>query len=229
MKKFILSLVVLCIVSSAYAEDIKQKITTAFNSIEVEEVKELGKSGVYEVLTAQGKLLYATSDFIIVGNLISYSGENLTKIAEQRMVYERYKKVGFDKKLALKVGNGKKEVFQITDPECPFCLKSEDFFTDADVTRYIYFMPLSIHKNAYNLSVHILCSQEPEKEYYKVEKAIKDNNIESMTTVSCAAGREKVEKMMKAASDMGVNGTPFFAVGDKTFSGADESILKYIK
>lgn len=227
--KRIFIILMLLITSVAFADEsavIKAKMAAAFNAIQIKTISPL-KDGIYEVTTEDGKILYATKDYLIAGNLISYDGVNVTKAAEERRMQEKLKSI--DKSLALKIGKGKTEVIQITDPECPYCLKSEEFFSGADVTRLVYFLPLSFHKDAYRLSVHIMCAGDKEKEYYKVLDAVKNKTLDTFDTVSCAAGRKSVDSMTRMAGDMGVQGTPFFVVDGKVFPGADPALQELLK
>lgn len=227
--KTILMSILMCMSVFAYADEastIRNRVQGTFNTIQIKEMKPVG-DGIYEITTADSHIIYANNDYLILGNLISYSGINITKQAEEKRTLDKIEKI--DKSIALRIGKGKKEVIEITDPECPYCLKAEDFFKDANVTRLVYFMPLSFHKDAHRLSVHILCSKEPEKEYAKVLEAVRNKTVAQFDTISCAAGRNTVDKMSQVAQELGVQGTPFFVIDGKVFSGADENIIKYLK
>jgi len=44
---------------------------------------------------------------------------------------------------AVKIGDGKKVVIEITDPDCPFCRTASEYFSKkTDVIRYVFFAPL---------------------------------------------------------------------------------------
>ena len=59
----------------------------------------------------------------------------------------KLKDVPLDK--AVKIGNGRNKVIEFTDPDCPYCRKAAEFFKGRDdVTLYIFFFPLPIHKDA---------------------------------------------------------------------------------
>lgn len=71
-------------------------------------------------------------------------------------------KADFPIEKAVKIGNGKNIIIEVTDPDCPFCRKASDFFAKRnDVTRYIFFLSLTkLHPNAEKKSRFILSSKD---------------------------------------------------------------------
>ncbi len=129
-----------------------------------------------------------------------------------------------DTDLGIKIGNGKKEVIEFTDVDCPFCKRAEDFFKNADVTRYIFLYPLDIyHPDAAMKSVHILCSADPAEEYIKVI----NGHISEFN--SCREGEETLKIHRAYGARLGVSGTPFFRIDGTDINGADPKIAEMIK
>ncbi len=129
-----------------------------------------------------------------------------------------------DKSIAIKIGSGKKEVIEFADVECPFCRRAENFFKDADVTRYVFLYPLdSIHPHATAWSIHILCSDDPAEEFEKVMhdqvKEFKD----------CEKGRQALMRHVAQGDKAGVSSVPSFRINGETVNGADPKIMDMIK
>jgi len=202
-------------------------------------IKKIGKSpvpGIYEIWTGD-KILYTDGRYIIIGQILSPQG-NLT-ISKEKIYRETMsdnKKIqellnSIDLSKALKVGNGKKVVVEISDPECPFCRKAENFFKNKkNVSRYVFFMPLAFHKKARPLAVHILCSKDKEATYHQVMSG-KFDNLQGIK--SCSEGIQKLKEMENIASKLNVRGTPTFFIktkkGWKKISGANPELINYLE
>lgn len=229
-KKILLIVLCMCLALSAFAsdkaEDVKRKLSAQFTNFKISDVTESEITGLYEVV-AGGNIMYSDGNYIIIGHMFDFAGKDITQEKINGLTAKMANQI--DKSIALKVGSGKKEVIEITDPECPYCLKSEEFFKDADVTRYIYFFPLSFHKNAERLSVHVLCSKDPAAEYEKVMKAMAEGKADLFKTDICDEGKTTLKKMVDVAQQLGVRGTPFFIINGKVISGADPVIRQMIK
>jgi thiol:disulfide interchange protein DsbC len=230
MKRFVISVCILLTAVSAFAsdktEEIKKTLSQAFSNMPVSDVKESEIPGLYEVRTGNN-IIYSDGKYLLMGHMFDFTGKDLTQEKINGLTAKMADSI--DKKLAVKIGSGKKEVIEFTDPECPYCLRAEEFFKGADVTRLVYFMPLSFHKNAERLSLHVLCSVNPEAEYEKVLKAVSDGKADSFKTISCEDGKKRLDKMVEIAQQLGVRGTPFFLVDGKPVSGADPVIKQMIK
>ncbi|WP_029523601.1 DsbC family protein [Persephonella sp. KM09-Lau-8] len=229
MKKIVIGL--LTAASFVYATDVKQeikeKIEKAFPGVKVKSVEKSPVKCLYEVITEDGRIAYTDGKHLIPSHIFTLNGVDLTQAKLDKMSAKLIEKTDLSK--ALKIGNGKTVVVEVMDPECPYCHKAEKFFHNKDVTRYIFFMPLAFHKNARALSEHILCSDNPEKEYKKVMKG--DFNLKNLK--SCKKGKEKLKEMEKEVRKLGVRGTPAFWIktdkGWKKISGANPVIEKILK
>ncbi len=229
MKKIVIGL--LTATTFVYAADVKQeikeKIERAFPKIKVKSVEKSPIKCLYEITTEDGRIAYTDGKHLIPSHIFTLNGVDLTQTKLDKMSAELIKKADLSK--ALKIGNGRTTVVEIMDPECPYCHKAEKFFKNKDVTRYIFFMPLSFHKNARSLSIHVLCSKNPEKEY----KNVMSGKIDLKNLNSCKEGEKRLREMEREARKLGVKGTPAFWIktnrGWKKISGANPVIGKILK
>jgi len=96
----------------------------------------------------------------------------------------------------LKIGNGENQVIEFSDPDCGYCRKASEFFSKReDVTRYIFFFPLS--EQSETKVRHILCSADRERAY----KNVYEGKLDGTVCVVCKD--EKVEAIIKADRDAG--------------------------
>lgn len=228
-------LIILCLMAMSsvlYAADagnvdaVRKSVMSTFTNLPIDDIRESEIGGLYEIESGNN-IIYTDGRYLMMGHLFDFSGKDIT---QEKINGLTAKKAGeLDKTAAVRIGHGKKEVIEFTDPECPYCIKAEEFFKGADVSRYVYFFPLSFHKNAERLSVHILCSSDPATEYRKVIDAVSAGKADSYLTSSCDAGREKLKSMQEAGKKLGVRGTPFFVIDGKAVSGADPVIQQMIK
>jgi len=157
-------------------------------------------------------------------------GRNLTEEKFQELEQKHLAKMSAKIKdlpleKALKIGNGKNRVIEITDPDCSFCRKASQFFAGRnDVTKYIFFYPLDIHKQAEEKIRYILCAKDKAKAYDQAMTGKLDN----MKFEVCKD--DSVDKLVKdhknVASLLGVTGTPFFFINDQPVSGANIPLIE---
>ena len=117
----------------------------------VSSVKKTDIEGFYEVVIGENVVyVHLKTGHIFAGNLFTREGKNLTaevrsRLAadHNRLAAERIKLLTEeDKQKAVKVGSGKHEVIEVTDPDCPFCRKMHEYWAKRpDVTRYVFFLP----------------------------------------------------------------------------------------
>lgn len=207
---------------------IYQKFSSTFKNTKIRSIKESPVKGLYQVVLDNGEILYTDGKHLVIGHIFTFKGEDLTQKEIDEIAGKSIDKLDLSK--AIKIGNGKQKVIEVSDPECPFCRRSERFFKNKDVTRYVYFMPLPFHKKARPLAIHILCSKDKEKEYRKAMRGKLDN---AKQLIYCSEGEEKLRQMEGVAKKLKVRGTPVFWVqtknGWKKIEGANPEILKYLK
>ena len=93
------------------------------------------------------------------GEIWTKDGRNVTAEKRARIAAAKLKDVPLDK--AVKIGNGRNKVIEFTDPDCPYCRKAAEFFKGRnDVTLYVFFFPLPIHKDAQAHARYVLCAAD---------------------------------------------------------------------
>lgn len=175
---------------------------------------------LYEVHARKGLLYYFPKQgYIFVGELYDKTGKSLTRETQERLMQEKLASLPLDK--ALKIGSGPNTVIEFTDPDCPYCRRGAAYFANrTDVTRYIYFFPLAMHKNAAEKARFVLSAADPAKAYEEVMAGkydqgplppFKDNGL----------GDEQ-----KAIGEkFGIASTPTFFVNGQTVRGANAELL----
>ncbi len=233
MKKFLLPLV---IVGSLFATDkmlnnkeIENilKTTPVYpqleNAIKKGEAKIKGtkKDGFYliEVSTPRGKaLLYVTADkkYTILGQVI----DNKTK----RPLIPNFPKNAeiINKGVMFTFGKGNKDIYLVTDPECPYCRLMEKEKKEILKNNYrvhVILMPLSFHKDAKAMSYYILAGKNDEERAKRLQEVLSGSNKwknYTPTKEEKAKFDKELQNAKKAAIELGAQGTP--SVYDKNFN-----------
>jgi thiol:disulfide interchange protein DsbC len=118
--------------------------------------------------------------------------------------------------VAFTYGSGSKDLYVVTDPECPFCKKfhSQTEGKLADYKVHVIFMPLAFHKNAKAMTNYILAGKDNAEKYNRYKETMtgtskyKDLKIEGDTL------KNYLKKSRVAASELGARGTPSTFIGD---------------
>ncbi|MGD9718760.1 MAG: DsbC family protein [Sulfurimonadaceae bacterium] len=171
--------------------------------------------GFYDVYLENGNILHvnpfkevffageivAKNGFSITGNYRSKWQEELSqnqiKDLESKKLLEHSKSFTYGK------GSGDIAFVLFTDPECPYCIKLEEYLQTQDATVHINYMPLPFHKNAKELSLKALSA----KDFKQAHSEAKKGNVTSVDKITDEA-KTKLEAMMKLAEELGVKGTP---------------------
>ncbi|RNC67481.1 MAG: DsbC family protein [Desulfuromonadales bacterium] len=207
---------------AAKEESAEAMIKRLYPRLPVSSVKKTEIDGFYEV-TADGNIVYIhpKSGHVMVGELYTKDGKNLTVEARNKLTADKYKLLtAADKEKAVKVGNGKYEVIEITDPDCPFCRKMHEYWGKRpDVTRYVFFLPLSMHPDAEKKVRYILSAENREMALWEVYSGELDNNKEKLEKPRDDKGLVAAHKAIVAK--LGVQSTPNFWVAGSYVSGAN--------
>ncbi len=124
--------------------------------------------------------------------------------------------------------NGKKVIYVITDPECPFCKRFNDelkklIATDSDIKIVEIFYPLPFHRNAYQISSAVLCQTDNTKAKEMLNKAFDNQGnssvISSITRQACEKGNQIIKKHKGYAFKVGLTGTPTIVIPLKNNKG----------
>lgn len=114
---------------------------------------------------------------------------------------------------AFTYGNGEKEVYLFTDPDCPYCIQFEQQLAKLkpEYKIYVYLFPLeSIHPDARKKSEYIMSLPKDKRaEAYKAVQGVKTTNTDWKVDVSQEV-KDSIRDMIKYQNDyVGVKGTPF--------------------
>lgn len=178
-------------------------------------------SGLCAIIV-DGRIIYyfPASGHLFAGNLFSPSGENLTDAATTKLMNERLAGVPLDQ--ALKIGSGKHTVIEVTDPDCPYCRKGDEFLSQrSDITRYVFFMPLPMHPDAGKKVAYILAAKDPELALREVMAGKYDRQ-----PLPAFKENDRPAKHMEVAAKLGVRGTPNYWIDGTHVNGADIETMK---
>lgn len=198
-----------------------QTLKRLFPSLKPQTVAPSPVKGLYEVVLEDRVIYFAPeSGHLLVGNLISQEGENLTRNRFNLVMAERKKLLPLDK--ALKIGSGPHTVIEITDPDCPYCRKGDKFLESRnDVTRYIFFMPLAMHPNAPQKAAFILSAGDPVQAYRDVMAGKYDQ-----TPLPAFTANSRYQEHQGAVTQLGITGTPNYWINGSYVSGADLDTMR---
>lgn len=133
-------------------------------------------------------------------------------------------KLDLDK--ALKIGQGKTMVIEFTDPDCSFCKQAEAYFQGKgnQVTRYIFFLPLSIHPGAKEKIQYILSAKDKERAYLEVMSGRFDKSKAAQATTP--EGIKLQKEHQEAAQANRITSTPTFMIYGRIVQGFDVQQLE---
>lgn len=212
------------------AQDVKEEktknIKETFKEIfemEIEGLKELDIPDFYEIESSEGILYYhLPTKTIFIGALIR-DGINLT---EKSFIEKTEKYLKEAEKEAIIVSAGKNKVLLITDPDCPFCKKVDDFLKDKDVELRVILYPLKqIHPYAEKKIAYIFDSSDKAKAYREVMEGKVEANKISQEVIE--RQKNSIIKHEQITKKLKIRGTPALWVNGKRIDGADlEEIQK---
>ncbi len=198
---------------------VKDLIPQDFNVESISQVRNI--SGLCEVVVkvgAQPLVFYMDSQaqYLVAGNLISLKEKkNLTRDRQQEfMKVSQDQLKELEKRVNFTLGEGKKYVYYITDPDCPFCKRSnpivEEWAKKNGVQVKFILYPLPIHPEAFGKSVALVCDKKGYKEY---EQGYTSQN-------QCEDGKKAVQSNLEFLQKLGIGGTPtFIGMNGKMHSG----------
>lgn len=212
-------------------EEVINNIKKNFKDIENISIGDCVIPGLREItIIDTGEIFYTDlyGNYTVLGMLFNEKGENITKQKYDEIIKKQNENIlnSIDKSIALKFGDGLKEVIEFTDVDCPFCIQAEKVFKEdiKDVTRYVYLTPIAtLHPQAKKKSVHILCSENKEIEY---EKVIKGEITEYR---ECEDGILMLDKHKEFADKLKLQGTPLFFYNGVKYSGLTDDLINKLK
>jgi len=135
--------------------------------------------------------------------------------------------------VAFSYGTGSKEIYVITDPECPYCTRFEKSVHGklSDYTVHVIFFPLSFHKKAPAMVDWIMQGKDNTAKQERFEQVMLKGSTAYSSLIQDAnkpyvyteAVKPAMKKMQAAVLELNVRGTP--AIYDKDFNPVSQDQL----
>jgi thiol:disulfide interchange protein DsbC len=187
--------------------------------MKVGEIRGSDIPGLYEVEAGSNVIyFYPDKGLLIFGEIWTRDGKNVTAERRAQLASAKIKELPLDK--AVKIGNGRNKVIEFTDPDCPYCRKAAGFFRGRDdVTLYVFFFPLPIHKDAEAHARYVLCAAD---KAHALEEVM-NGQLDGKEAPACTD--KKVDVLLKEHMDigtrLGVRATPAFWINGQYVAGAN--------
>jgi len=171
-----------------------------------------------EIDTPEGKgLIYVTKDkkYTILGRVMDKQGRPLVPDFPKNPEIVK-------KGVVFTFGKGDKDIYIVTDPECPFCrrmAKEKNEFLEKNYKVHVILMPLPFHRNAKNMSYYILAGKTDEERAKRMKEVLEGSNKWKdfhPTKEQIKKFNQELTKSKKAANELGAQGTP--SIYDKDFN-----------
>lgn len=208
------------------AATLEESFRKNFPDIRADSIRPAFIKGLYEIVSGAQVFYYVPGpEYIIYGAVITRDRRNLTQERVLKLLAGNLNTAPLEK--ALKIGSGPHTVIEFTDPDCSYCRQASAFLsTRNDVTRYVFFFPLSIHPNAGAKIRYIFCAADRTLAYEEAMTGKLDNM--KFTLCEDAAAIESAKTHTEIGLRIGVNSTPLFLVDGQVVEGADIPLMKKI-
>jgi len=184
-------------------------------------VRGVYKDGFYiiNIKTPKGSgNIYITKDkkYTILGNVLN--NKNGSPLSGNFPVNKQIVKNG----IIFTFGKGDKEIYLVTDPECPYCRMMESKTKENLEQNYkvhVILFPLSFHKNAKAMSYYIIAGKTNAQKAKRFREVLSGSNEwkNYHPTIEEKAKWDKIlNNSKKAVEELGTRGTP--TVYDKNFN-----------
>lgn len=197
-----------------------------FPNLRYKSIKKTDIDGLYEVMSGD-RIVYfhPKKGYLFLGEIIDKEGRSITR---ERISEERYKLLTeTDLNSAIKIGNGRNIVVEITDPDCSFCRKMHAYWSiRKDITRYVFFKPLDMHPDALKKVRYILASNDREKALFEAYCGSLDNKRDVLDKVYDDKGLLNAQKVV--VDKLQVAGTPSYWINGKFVNGANINLIERI-
>ncbi len=223
-------LMTLLLASASFAAgnetEVRHILSETYPNIKVGEIRSSEIPGLYEVEIGPNVIyFYPDKGLMILGEIWTRDGKSLTAARREELAAKRVREIPLEK--GIRIGSGPNAVIEFTDPDCPFCRKASEYLKRRnDTTRYVFFFPLPIHKDAENKARLILCSKDRAKTYEEVMSGKHDQQ----KVEPCPD--EKVSALLKEhgeiAAKAGVTGTPAFWINGSFVMGANIPVIEKV-
>lgn len=154
-------------ISPQYAE-LEAKLAKEFPEYAIDSIQASEIDGIVEVLVGGRRILYSdlTGKHVFNGHLFDAEAhEDITARRLAEITRTDLKQLPLADAFDVVHGNGKREVYIFSDPDCPFCRKLEEQLPKInDVTIHVLLYPLTmIHPHAYQHALGVWCAKDRQK------------------------------------------------------------------
>jgi len=120
---------------------------------------------------------------------------------------------------SITIGSGPKIVVEFTDPDCPFCRKAAKYFeARPDVTRHVFFFPLTRHPKAREKAQFVLSMPDKARAYHDLMAGKLDSVPHLAVTPE---GVRLQEQQLEIARKSKIDSTPTFLINGRIIEGFD--------
>lgn len=130
-------------------------------------------------------------------------------------------------------GNGKKEIYLVTDPQCPYCIRFEKEMDGKldDYRVHVLLYPLPFHKKAPAMTEWILSAKSDAQKHARFQAIMSGKSKEYTALIKdkkkafqySPETKALISKSMKAVEELGARGTPM--VFDSAFKQVPRAVL----
>ena len=203
---------------------IRQAVMKSYPNLKVGEIRATAIPGLYELeIGADILYFFPEKELVVFGEIWTKEGKSLTAERREELAAKRLGDIPLDK--GIKIGSGDNVVIEFTDPDCPYCRKASAYLQKRkDTTRYVYFLPLPLHRDAENHARYILCSSDKAKAYEEVMSGKHDG--EKVDTCNDEKVSALIKEHRELAAKAGVSGTPSFWINGHVVAGANIPVIE---
>lgn len=213
------ALLIPALAGAAEAEErITQRLQAAVPGLQVQSLLPARASGIYEVHTSSGEILYATSDgeYLFIGDMVKLEKSGFinlteqTRTAQRRDIMDAFAKQGGLIQYAAS-GRQKAEIDVFTDIDCGYCRKLHGEMEQLNalgITVNYYAYPRSgPDTESFRKYESVWCADNP--------KTAMDN-AKSGKAVASASCANPVAEQYNLGRKIGITGTPAIVLQDGT-------------
>jgi thiol:disulfide interchange protein DsbC len=165
-----------------------------------------GRIGVFYLALDKKFLIFGS--LIEVANMSNKTQESVVGIQDKKRI--DLAKIPLDNAIILGERNAAKKVVIFTDPDCPYCNQLHQTMKQIvtkrkDISFYIKFFPLQMHKDAYWKAKSIVCNKSLQ---------MLEDNFASKEIPKTECATDEIDNSMKLAESLGISGTPALILPD---------------
>lgn len=190
----------------------EKQLQATFSNYKITGFYESPIPGIYEIHAGSQVHYYAKEQNILIfGQLYSAAGVNLTEASKQKAVMSRIGSLPL--KSAIQVSKGKIPLIEISNPDCGYCKKYEQWITKMSETysieRKVVFMDTDMFPQAAPKIKAVICAKDQAKAYHQMM-----TGGASQKDSDCSKAKNILQQHKDITEGLGVQGTPSFLLPD---------------